>query len=31
MLEERQLVKTKGTEDWQGEEHLWDSFIETIK
>jgi hypothetical protein len=23
-------IKTKGVEDWQQEEHLWDSFIETI-
>ncbi len=31
MLKERELVKTKGVEDWQQEKCLHDSFIETIR
>jgi hypothetical protein len=31
VFEERELVKAKGAEDWQQEEHLRDSFIETIR
>jgi len=31
VLKEKEVVKTKGTKDWQQEEHLWDSFIETIR
>ncbi len=31
MLKEKELVKAKGIEDWQWKEHLWNSFIETIR
>jgi hypothetical protein len=31
MFKERELVKAKGVEDWQQEEHLQDLFIETIR
>ncbi len=31
MFKEREPVKAKGAKDWQQEEHLWDSFIETIR
>jgi hypothetical protein len=27
----RELIKAKGIEDWQQEEHLQDSFIKTIR
>jgi hypothetical protein len=31
VFKERELVKIKGPKDWQQEEYLQDSFIETIK
>jgi hypothetical protein len=31
VLKEKELVKTKGVKEWQQEECIWDSFIETIK
>jgi hypothetical protein len=31
VLKERELVKAKGVEDWQKEEHIHDSFIKTIR
>jgi hypothetical protein len=31
MLKERKLIKIKRAKDWQQEEHLWDSFTETIR
>jgi hypothetical protein len=31
VFKERELVKTKGVEEWQEKKHLQDSFIETIK
>ncbi len=31
MFKGRELIKAKGIEDWQQEEHLQDSFIKTIR
>jgi hypothetical protein len=31
VFKERELVKAKGAEDWQQEEHLRDLFIETVR
>jgi hypothetical protein len=31
VFQERELVKTKGTKDWQPKEHLRYSFIEIVK
>jgi hypothetical protein len=31
VLKEKELVKAKGTKDWQWKKHLWNSFIETIR
>jgi hypothetical protein len=31
VFKEREPVKVKGTEDWQEEKHLQDSFMETIR
>jgi hypothetical protein len=31
VLKERESIKAKGVEDWQWKEHLWDSFIETVR
>ncbi len=31
MFKEKELIKAKGTEDWQQKEHLWYSFIEIIR
>jgi hypothetical protein len=31
VFKERELIKAKGAKDWQQKNHLWDSFIGTIK
>jgi hypothetical protein len=31
VFKEKELIKTKGAQDWQQEEHLQDSFIEIVR
>jgi hypothetical protein len=31
VFKEREPVKTKGVEEWQQKERLWDSYIEIVR